>query len=192
MPQVSRPPPQDFPPYPLPFDKPACRCRSRIRQKIRRPCRWSPARPRRIFCRTCCSPTSPLAVRRSCPRETQRTPRLKTKLTARRCSSPPTDAARALGRRRAVRAAGLPARLRGIFRRTRSSPVSLLAVRRSCPREIQPNAAPENKTDRAAMQLHACRCRSRIRQKTRPPMPLVCPPAPTGFSAVPAALRQAR
>ena len=148
------------------------------------------ARPHGVFRRACCSPVSPLAVRRSYPREIQRTPHMKTKLTARRCSSPPTGAARAVGRRRAIHAAVLPARLRGIFRRTRSSPVSPLAVRPPYPREIQRTPRLKTQTDRAAMQLHAHRCCSRTRQKTRHPCRLTdCPPVPAGFSAVPAALR---
>ncbi len=137
----ARPSPQDFPPCPLPFDKPASRAplvsargsaHTAPENKTDRAAmqlhahRWPlahsaedappmplAARLRRIFRRACCSSTSLLAVRRSCPREMPRTPHLKTKLTARQCSSTPTGVARALGRRRAVRAAGLPARPAG-------------------------------------------------------------------------------
>ena len=115
-------------------------CCSRIRQKPRRPCRWS-ARLREFFRRTCCPSTNPLAVRRSCPREIQRT-------SARQCNTPPT----------------------GGRSRIRQKPP------RPHPQEIQRTSALENKTGRAAMQFHACRCRSRIRQKTR--HPCCCPARP--------------
>ena len=117
----------------------AHRCCSRIRQKPRHPCRWSGCPPPRDF------PPPPLL------------------------SAKPACRCRSRIRQKTRHPCCCPARLRRISRRTRCPSISLLAVRRSCPREIQPNAAPENKTDRAAMQLHAHRCCSRIRQKTRRP-----------------------
>ena len=165
---------------------PAFWCCSRIRQKPRRPCRWS-ARLREFFRRTCCPSTNPLAVRRSCPRVMPRTPRLKTKTGRTAMQHPACRCCSTLGRRRAVRAAGLPARLRRIFRRARCHSTSPLAVRRSSPRVIL-------RTPRLKTKLTARQCSSTLgrRRAVRAAGLPVLPSVPARFSAVLAAIRQTR
>ena len=136
---ASRPSPQDFPPCPLPFDKPACSAplvsargsaeRPRLKTKLTaRRCSSTLAGVARAFgrrravhaaglppvpARFSAVPAALREARLQCAARVRgrvsRTPRLKTKLAARQCSTPLTGVARALGRRYAVRAAGLPA-----------------------------------------------------------------------------------